>query len=153
MNSSCRKCEKYQISLIQLNYFKNDEAFFFPMFNTKQYPWMKVIHRWRHNRNLKTLITHEIMEILTYFFLQIFIIFEDLSDSSKKSTTFFAWQLPFKVSQIGFKLFLSIRAENEHLNPLRYNRIWRHLVNFQSKQCFAWPIEVITMEQFIHWNI
>ena len=68
MNSSCRKCEKYQISLIQLNYFKNYEAFFFPMFNTKQYPWMKVIHRWRHNRNLKTLITHEIMEILTYFF-------------------------------------------------------------------------------------
>ena len=38
-----------------------------------------------NNRKLKTVITHEIMEILTYFFLQIFMIFDGLSDSSKKS--------------------------------------------------------------------
>ena len=36
------------------------------------------------NGNFKPEITHEIMEILTYFFLQIFINFDGLSDSSIK---------------------------------------------------------------------
>ena len=35
------------------------------------------------------------MHILTYFFLQIFMIFEAQSDSSKISTTFFKCQFPF----------------------------------------------------------
>ena len=36
------------------------------------------------------------MEILTYFFLQIFIIFDGLSDWSKKWETIFSVKFPFK---------------------------------------------------------
>ena len=46
----------------------------------QRYPCEKVVQKWRHvctKRTLQTGITHEIMEILTYLFLQIFIIFDD----------------------------------------------------------------------------
>ena len=49
-----------------------------------------------NNRKLKTVKADEIMEILTYFFLQIFIIFDGLSNSSKKSYGNPEAQLPFK---------------------------------------------------------
>ena len=37
------------------------------------------------------------MKILIYFFLQIFIIFDGLSDSNKSSKTFYLWDFPFNV--------------------------------------------------------
>ena len=49
LSSSCQKCLKYQISYIQSKYFKNYEAFFFAIFNTKGYPCVKVFYRWRHS--------------------------------------------------------------------------------------------------------
>ena len=55
--------------------------------------------------NLKTLITHEIMEILTYFFLQIFIIFDGLPDSSKTSKTFYPCKFPFKLNRNHYRRF------------------------------------------------
>ena len=55
-----------------------------------------------NNRKIKTVITHEIMEILTYFFLQIFIIFDCLSDSIKKWETVFSVEFP-KLTVLGLE--------------------------------------------------
>ena len=46
-------------------------------------------------QKIQTWITHEIMEIFTYFFLQMFIIFFCLSDSNKKSYGNPGPQFPF----------------------------------------------------------
>ena len=52
------------------------------------------------NRKFKPeYLTHEIMEIFTYFFLQIFIISFCLSDSNKKSYGNPGPQFPFKCAQ------------------------------------------------------
>ena len=48
------------------------------------------------------------MKILTYFFLQMFIIFDGLSDLSKKWETIFSVEFPFNGGRVTLKIIFQI---------------------------------------------
>ena len=68
------------------------------LFCNFQYLKVPCAKLWRHHcpkSKIQTWITQEIMKILTYFFLQIFIIFDGLFDSSRKWETILFSEFPF----------------------------------------------------------
>ena len=90
------------------------------------------------------------MEILTYFFWQIFIIFYGLSDASKTSNTFFACLFPFNTFMVLYVCYLDqkwvkwiiilLKFINFYSQLGKFNNI-NYYVNTSSITCFSLYME------------